>query len=188
MAFCATCAERGSAIYSTLARDDEVQHLNEMLDLVWRAVVESSLDADASSVVEEFEEATEDDTEDEADSPGFYVTQSALLIVNALAVYLNPDPARAAMSGRTLETILSSFDFTLSGEQARLIPAGQESPTGPLQQLEQQEQVAYMSAFADGTGVRITPERMNELRRSCLLARNQYEDAVRQVADLSGWD
>ncbi|NNG85741.1 hypothetical protein [Streptomyces cacaoi] len=181
VAFCASCAERGSAIYAVLGQDDEVQHLNELLHLGWSVSTGGHPDTDLAGIVEEFEESLDDDEADEESETTFHVTQSAFLLVNTLAVHLNPDPTRAAMSGRTLESLLAGFDFAVSGDKSRTVRPGEDSPTGPLQQLEQQEQASFMSEFTDGTGARITPERVAELRSSCLSARNRYEEAVRQV-------
>lgn len=91
------------------------------------------------------------------------------------------------MSGTTLESILSSFDFTLSGERYRSVAAGETPPTGRLQSLEHEVQGEFVESFVDGTGDRITAAAVQEIRASCRMAREGIREAVRQVAAQSHW-
>ncbi|MDI3408436.1 hypothetical protein [Streptomyces cavernicola] len=126
--------------------------------------------------------------EGNSDSPEFYVAQVELLAANVIAVYLNPDPMRAEMSGQTLETILSSFDFRLSGSEAEFVRPGEpQPPVGPLQRLEHESQWDLLES-ARSSAVSLSSVGIRELRAACAPGRDAIISAVERLAEVNGWD
>ncbi|PJE98251.1 hypothetical protein CUT44_08255 [Streptomyces carminius] len=192
VAFCAACAERGSGIHRVLGAPEATALLDEALSLGWHAATGETDEDAIAGLLEEVEEllAPEEDEDDEDDTEGpeFYATQSLMLAVNTLSVAMNRDLKRAELSGHTMETLLNSFDFILRGERAVITGAGEPSPTGDLQRLEQEEQLRFLSSYVDGTGRLLSGTTAEELRDSCSAAREQIAQAVESVAERKGWE
>ncbi|GAA2451160.1 hypothetical protein [Streptomyces macrosporus] len=192
VAFCAACAERGSGIHRLLGEPEEAALFEEALSLGWNAARGEVDDEAVVDLVEEAEELLgcedDEDDEDDTESRGFHATQSLMLAVNTLSVYLNPAPERAEMSGQTMETLLSGFDFTLGGERAVITRAGESSPVGDLQRLEQEAQTRFLASYIDGTGSLLRGTTPEEMRHSCLAARERIAHAVETLAELRGWE
>ncbi|MFB7718426.1 hypothetical protein [Nocardia sp. NPDC056100] len=188
--FALACAERGSGIFRTVASSADREWYSRILELAWRAAVGEAAEDELVEVIDEFETragSSEDDEGDDPDSREFSALQSAMLAVNAIAVYLSPSPARAELSGQTLETLLSSFDFKLGGSRAVIVSAGESGPPpGPLQQMEQDAQTAIMREIANGA--ELSSEFLDSLRTTCQIARDDIAAATLAVAEVSGWD
>ncbi|MFE6863228.1 hypothetical protein [Nocardia sp. NPDC057668] len=186
--FALACAERGSGIFQALAEHVEGEQLSGILELAWSAAAGDADDGDSAATVEEFEELAESFDPDESDT-SFFVVQSALLAVNAIALLSDPRPARAELSGQTLETLLGDFDFRLSGQTAVIVRAGETPPPpGRLQRLEQEAQTATMRALtALPNGDVASREFLDEIRESCRAARDEIASATEAVAELAGW-
>jgi hypothetical protein len=187
--FALGCAERGSGIFERLATEGEKEWFSRILELAWSAVSGEGDEGDLAEVVEEFQERAEYFDSDEHNKD-FYVVQSAMLAVNAIAVHLNPTPARTEMSGQTLETLLGDFDFRLSGEQAVIVRAGEPNPPiGRLQQMEQDAQNATLRALSElGDQNPMTQEFLDSVRESCRPVRDEIASATAQVAERAGWE
>lgn len=182
--FCLTCAERGRVIYETLASDEDAAFYNGLLELAWSSAAGA---ADEDSVADTFEAAEEQlaSDSDEADEEGsrFYAEQAGLLVLNALAAQLNPSARGATMSSNTLETLLASLDFILSGEQMRIREADQpEPPLGVLQRAERDIQEATLTRLRAAEVIDFTA-----MRDEAGAAYQQIADAVTSAAERRGW-
>ncbi|MFI1678089.1 hypothetical protein [Streptomyces sp. NPDC020607] len=189
--FCLSCAERGSGVFSTLADESDVEWLSYVLDSAWKAPLGEVEEDELLEILEEFEARSESFEADDPGTKGFSVLQSAMLAVNAIAVFMNPIPSRAEMSGQTLETILGSFDFKLSGSRISMIEAGEEEEVGRLQQLEQDAQKAFVASVrslnSDQREAGLTRAFLADLRVSCAPVRDEIKMATASVAELAGW-
>ncbi|WP_461065700.1 hypothetical protein [Streptomyces pseudoechinosporeus] len=190
--FCLACAERGSGIFTALAQPADAEWLSYALDAAWKAPTGQVDEGDLIEILEGFETRTASMDADDPGSEGFSIAQSAMLAVNAIAVYMNPNPARAEMSGQTLETTLGSFDFKLGGAEGAVIRAGEDEEVGRLQQLEQGAQNSFVESIRtlilnqeeNGLG----GDFLENLRESCAPIRDEFEAATVVVAELVGWD
>ncbi|QIK08342.1 hypothetical protein G7Z12_22255 [Streptomyces sp. ID38640] len=188
VAFCAGCAERGWGIIRQISAPEDAERYQEMLELCWNAASGEISEAAASEIVEQ---AEADLGSEEVDpmSQDFYGLQCTMLVVNTLAVYLNPSPERAELSGQTLETILSDFDFTLSGEVSRIVKYGDpQPPADRLQRVEQGAQRWFIENGVDGEGGQLTREFLDRFRAYCGDKANELSSAFPDVADRKGWD
>ncbi|WP_031507941.1 hypothetical protein [Streptomyces megasporus] len=190
VAFCAACAERGSGIHKLLGASEGAALFEEALSLGWDAAHGAVDDEAVIGLLEEAEDllAQNSDEEDDTESQEFHATQSLLLAVNTLSVYANPSPGRAEMSGQTMETFLAGFDFKLGGERAVIIRAGEPSPVGNLQRLEQEAQTRFLASYVNGTGDLLRNATIEEMRDSCLDVRERITHAAKEVAELRGWE
>ncbi|MFP3988264.1 hypothetical protein U9R90_12290 [Streptomyces sp. E11-3] len=190
-AFCAACAERGSGL-AQLGTPEQQDQLTRLLGVAWGVLSGGQSEESAVEVLEEAELMFDEDdplAEDDPGSPEFLVAQAILLAVNAISVCLHPDPRRAEMSGQTLETILSSLDFRMSGQQAVFVRHGEaEPPVGRLQQLEQDAQHAFMESIIHGGGEPLDREALEMLRVTSAPVRDEITAAIAEVAELCGWD
>ncbi|MEU0542845.1 hypothetical protein ABZ319_23535 [Nocardia sp. NPDC005978] len=73
-----------------------------MLELAWRAAIAESDEDELARVLDDFQEEADALEADESNFD-FFVLQSAILAVNAIAVHAHPSPAQAELSGQTLE-------------------------------------------------------------------------------------
>jgi len=191
--FALACAERGRGIFEQLADEREKEWFSHILEMAWKAPLGVVDEEELAQLVDEFQEraeSVEDDDSDDSHSKDFYVLQSAMLAVNALALYMNPSPDRAEMSGQTLQTLLGSFDFRLSGRRPVVVGAGEAGPpVGRLQQMEQDAQVASMMAVA-ALAERERPSRqfLDGLQETCRPLRDEIASAAAAVTELAGWD
>ncbi|MGW0538617.1 hypothetical protein [Streptomyces sp. NPDC003032] len=190
--FCLSCAERGSGVFSTLADESDAEWFSYVLESAWKAPLGEVEEDELLEILEEFEARGESF---EADDPGtkeFSILQSAMLAANAIAVFMNPTPSRAEMSGQTLETILGSFDFKLGGSRIAMIEAGEEEGVGRLQQLERDAQKSFVASVRSLNGDQVeaglTRAFLDDLRGSCGPVRNEIKMATVSVAELVGWD
>lgn len=182
--FCLTCAERGRAIYETLASDEDVAFYNDLLELAWSSAAGNADEDDVADTFEAAEEQLATDS-DEADEEGsrFYAQQAGLLALNALAAQLNPSTRGATMSSNTLETLLSSLDFILSGEQVRIREAGQsDPPLGALQRAERDSQETTLARLRAAEVIDLTT-----VRDEAGAANQQIAAAVTTAAERRGW-
>lgn len=182
--FCLTCAERGRAIYEALASDEDVAFYNNLLELAWSSAAGNIDEDDIADAFEAAEEQLAADS-DEPDEEGsrFYAEQAGMLALNALAAQLNPSTRGATMSSNTIETLLSSVDFILSGEQMRIREAGQpEPPLGVLQRAERDGQEAMLARLRTTEVIDLTT-----VRDEAAAANQQIADAVTAAAERKGW-
>ncbi|MFD4628939.1 hypothetical protein ACFVYR_03410 [Streptomyces sp. NPDC058284] len=190
--FCLSCAERGSGVFSALADEPDVEWFSYILDSAWKAPLGEVEEDELMEILEEFEARGESFDADDPGTKGFSILQSAMLAANAIAVFLNPTPSRAEMSGQTLETILGSFDFKLGGSRIAMIEAGEEEEVGRLQQLEQDAQKAFVASVrnlnSDQVEAGLTGAFLEDLRGSCAPVRDEIKMATASVAELAGWD
>ncbi|MEV0218446.1 hypothetical protein [Streptomyces sp. NPDC050704] len=190
--FCLASAERGSGVFAALAQSADKEWFSYALDIAWRAPLGEVDEDDLIEILEEFENRTESIDADDPGSKGFSIVQSAMLAVNAIAVYMNPNPARAEMSGQTLETVLGSFDFKLGGSAVTMTRAGEDEEVGHLQQLEQDGQNSFLdsvrSLVRDQGGSGLDRNFLEGLRDSCTPVRDEIRAATESVAELVGWD
>ncbi|MFC4464984.1 hypothetical protein ACFPH6_10585 [Streptomyces xiangluensis] len=190
--FCLACAERGSGVFTALAQPTDAEWFSYALDAAWKAPTGQVEEDDLIEILEEFETKTASMDADDPGSKGFSIAQSAMLAVNAIAVYMNPNPARAEMSGQTLETILGSFDFKLGGSVVTVIRAGEDEEVGRLQQLEQDAQNSFIESVRalnrDQEGSGLGGDFLENLRESCVPIRDEIRAATESVAELAGWD
>lgn len=191
-AFCLACAERGSGVYTALAQPAEEEWFSYALDAAWKASLGEVDEGDLIDILEEFETRTESIDADDPGSKGFSIVQSAMLAVNSIVVYMNPNPARAEMSGQTLETILGSFDFKLGGSEVAVTRSGEDEEVGRLQQLEQDAQNSFIesvrSLIRDQSGSGLDRDFLENLRDSCAPIRDEIKAVTESVAELAGWD
>ncbi|MGP4044767.1 hypothetical protein [Streptomyces sp. 2A115] len=184
--------ERGSGVFTVLAQPADEEWFSYALEVAWRAPLGEVDEDDLIEILEEFEGRTESIDADDPGSKGFSIVQSAMLAVNAIAVYMNPNPARAEMSGQTLETILGSFDFKLGGSVVPVTRAGEDEGVGRLQQLEQDAQNSLLesirSLIRDQGGSGLDRDFLEGLRDSCVPIRDEIRAATESVAELVGWD
>lgn len=189
--FCLACAERGNGVLAPLGAPEELEWSSRVLDLAWKAPLGEVEEDELAEILEEFELRSESIDMGDPGSKGFTVLQSMMLVVNAIAVYMNPSPARAEMSGNTLETILGSFDFKLGGSQIVIIEAGSQEEVGRLQRLEQEAQNAYIESVVPSTdgqaATRLDRIFLDSLRASCAPIRDEIAVATESVAELAGW-
>lgn len=189
VAFCASCADRASGIFELIHDRSEQERFDEALSLGWRAVAGEDVEDAATEVVDVMVAELDEDEEDDPHNQGFYSSQVAMLAVNTLSVYLNPAPQQAEMSGQTLETLLSDFDLTLNGGGSVVTRYGDTPrPAGELQRLEQEAQTSFTDALINGTGDRLTPTAIEELRASCFRFRAGIADRLRAVAEIKNWE
>ncbi|MFH8559474.1 hypothetical protein [Streptomyces sp. NPDC017988] len=190
--FCLSCAERGSGVFSTLAGESDAEWFSYVLDSAWKAPLGEVEEDELLDILEEFEARGESFAADDPGTKGFSILQSAMLAANAIAVFMNPIPSRAEMSGQTLETILGSFDFKLGGSRIAMIEAGEEEEVGRLQQLEQDAQKSFVASVrrlnGDQMEAGLTREFLADLRGSCAPIRDEIEMATASVAELAGWN
>lgn len=189
--FCLACAERGSGVFAALAQPTDAEWFSYALDTAWRAPIGQVEEDDLIEILEEFETKTASMDADDPGSKGFSIMQSAMLAVNSIAVYMNPNPARAEMSGQTLETILGSFDFKLGGSAVTVIRAGEDEAVGHLQQLEQDAQNSFIESvralIRDQERSSLGEDFLENLRESCAPIRDEIRAATESVAELAGW-
>ncbi|MCZ4512347.1 hypothetical protein O3Q52_30115 [Streptomyces sp. ActVer] len=190
--FCLGCAERGSGIFVTLADPEDAEWFSQVLEVAWKAPLGEVDEDELIEILEDFETRTESMDVDDPGSRGFSVVQSAMLAVNAIAVHLNPSPARAEMSGQTLETVMGSFDFKLGGSEVVITRAGEDEGLGRLQRMEQDAQNAFVESVRALTGDQAEPrlgrDFLESLRQSCAPVRDEFKAATSSVAELAGWD
>ncbi|MEU9348610.1 hypothetical protein AB0D74_46185 [Streptomyces sp. NPDC048278] len=188
--FAAACAERGSAIYQELVDDADREWFAQFLELAWSSLSGEADEGELADAIEEFQEWAESVETEDSEGKDFYVMQSAMLAVNAIAVHLNPTAARAEMSGQTLETLLGGFDHRLGGGQPVIVRAGEPSPPpGPLQRLEQDAQNAILQSLsARADQGRASQELLDGIRASCRPVHDEIATATSSVAELAGWD
>ena len=189
--FCLACAERGSGVFATLADPEDAEWFAHVLEAAWKAPLGEVGEDELIEILEEFEARTGAADADDPGSKGFSVVQSAMLGVNAISVYLNPSPARAEMSGQTLQTVLGSFDFKLGGSEVTITPNGENEEVGRLQKMERAAQKSFMETVHSLTGDqedgRLDGEFLEGLRESCVVVRDEIRKATVTVADLFGW-
>ncbi|WP_157857298.1 hypothetical protein [Streptomyces yerevanensis] len=189
--FCLACAERGSGVFTALARPADSEWFSYALDTAWKVPTGQFDEDDLIEILEEFETNIGAMDADDPGSKRFSITQSAVLAVNAIAVYMNPNPARAEMSGQTLETILGSFDFKLGGSSVTVIRAGEDEAVGHLQQLEQDAQNSFIESvralIRDQEGSSLGEDFLENLRESCAPIRDEIRAAAESVAELADW-
>ncbi|WP_328770967.1 hypothetical protein [Streptomyces sp. NBC_00286] len=189
--FCLACAERGSGVFTTLADPADAEWFSYVLDAAWKAPVGEVGEDELIEIIEDFESRAESFDGDDPGSKGFSILQSGMLAVNAIAVYMNPSPARAEMSGQTLETILGSIDFKLGGSQTKVTRAGEEEEIGRLQRLEQDAQNSFVASartlVGDQAGGALDGDFLENLRNSCVPIRDEIRAATVSVAELAGW-
>lgn len=187
VAFCAGCAERGWGVLRRIGTPEDAEWYRDAIELCWNAAAGDVSEDAASEIVEEGEDALGSEEVDSI-SQEFYRLQCVMLAVNTLAVYLNPSAEKAEMSGQTLETILSDFDFTLSGETSRIIRYGEsQPPAGRLQEIEQGAQNWFIENGVDGDGGRLTEGFLERFRGYCTERGNLLAGAVPDVVDRKGW-
>ncbi|MEU7583919.1 hypothetical protein AB0B50_40795 [Streptomyces sp. NPDC041068] len=190
--FCLSCAERGSGVFSALADESDAEWFSYILDSAWKAPLGEVEEEELLEILEEFEVRAESFEADDPGTKGFSILQSAMLAANAIAVFMNPAPSRAEMSGQTLETILGSFDFKLSGSRIAMVGAGEEEAVGRLQQLEQDAQNAFVASIrslnSDQVEAGLTRAFLEDLRVSCIQVHDEFKLATASVAELTGWN
>ncbi|MER5971132.1 hypothetical protein ABT112_15580 [Streptomyces sp. NPDC002055] len=190
--FCLSCAERGSGVFSALSDETDAEWFSYALESAWKAPLGEVEEGELLGILEELEEREESFDADDPGTKGFSIVQSAMLAANAIAVFMNPIPSRAEMSGQTLETILGSFDFKLGGSEISMIEAGEEEEVGRLQQLEQDAQKSFMSSVrslsSDQMEAGLTRTFLEDLRDSCAPVRDEIKMATASVAELAGWN
>ncbi|MFD9489417.1 hypothetical protein ACFWBX_36680, partial [Streptomyces sp. NPDC059991] len=131
-AFCAAVAERMLDAYAEMVDEDESGWAEDSLAKVWEVVAAES-DADACAEALEVMESEASSEEDCDDGLSFYVARVLDLLGLALESALRPDFGKAEFVANTAETLLSSLDFALSGEQAVTYRPGEQlPPPGPL--------------------------------------------------------
>ncbi|MEU8730750.1 hypothetical protein AB0C68_15440 [Streptomyces tendae] len=188
--FALTCAERGSAIFRSLATAEDAEWFSQVLDTAWKAAAGEFDEDELAELVDEFQAHAESFGTDDAESREFFVLQSAMLAMNAIVVHLHPSAARAETSGQTLETLLGAFDFKLGGEEARIVRAGETPPPpGRLQRTEQEAQAAVVEAVTALTGPQeVTRTFLEEVRERCRPLREEIAVAAATVGERAGWD
>ncbi|MGX1909828.1 hypothetical protein ACWIID_13300 [Streptomyces phaeochromogenes] len=179
-------------MFATLADPEDAEWFAHVLEAAWKAPLGEVDEGELMEILEDFEARTGAVDADDPGSKGFSVVQSAMLGVSAIAVYLNPSPARAEMSGQTLQTILGSFEFKLGGSEFTITPNGEKEEVGRLQKLERDAQKSFMETVHSLTGDqedgRLDREFLEGLRETCVAVRDEIKEATMAVADLSGWD
>ncbi|WP_371792005.1 hypothetical protein OG285_22375 [Streptomyces sp. NBC_01471] len=189
--FCLACAERGSGVLARLADPEDAEWFAEMLEVAWQAPLGNVSEDTLIDILDQFEMKSESLNTEDPDSKGFFIDQCAMLIVNAIAVHLNPSAARAEMSGQTLETILGTFDFMLSRVQSVIVRPGlQESPVGRLQRLEQEAQNSIVDSLKElatqQRGIADSDFLVN-MRNTSSPVRDEMAAATDEVSDIAGW-
>lgn len=162
-----------------------------MLEVAWQAPLGNVSEDTLIDILDQFEMKSESLNTEDPDSKGFFIDQCAMLIVNAIAVHLNPSAARAEMSGQTLETILGTFDFMLSRVQSVIVRPGlQESPVGRLQRLEQEAQNSIVDSLKElatqQRGIADSDFLVN-MRNTSSPVRDEMAAATDEVSDIAGW-
>lgn len=153
-AFCAALAERMVGVYVALVDEEEARWAKNSLTAVWEAVAAES-DSDAcAEALEAINERADSEVEDDLGS-AFYAARALDVLGLALESTLRPDLRKAELAANTVESVLGSFDFTLSRERAVILRAGDSLPRpGPLVSREQEADSAFVGLLQDvGLGV-----------------------------------
>ncbi|NEA56703.1 hypothetical protein G3I60_21820 [Streptomyces sp. SID13666] len=188
VAFCASCAEQAASLYRGLGNAEFQERFEELLELCWEAAGGRADEDDCVEALEELEVAPELD-EDDSDRQEFYAGHSLALIAGTLAASMRPDPGKGELSGQTVETVLSEFDWVLAGSVPRVVRAGDPLPEpGPLHTAALDAQRTVLEAIRDngsgGTGD-LDLTRLREVSRELAA---EITRALPDVAAHRGWD
>ncbi|MGW1029185.1 hypothetical protein ACWD4J_36825 [Streptomyces sp. NPDC002577] len=190
--FSAAAAERVLGVYISLSPAEDGEWARDAMDLVWSAIggdadVESC--ADALEVLEENEDVDEDDDGD----CGFIVARSLDVVGLALSCAVRPEFAQADMAANTVETVLDSLDFMLSGERVVVTKRGDALPSpGALLSNELSVHDRFFSALRNAqleVGSPAVPGRVvAEVREAAMRAGEINAQAAQELAAVKGWN
>ncbi|MER6976608.1 hypothetical protein [Streptomyces carpinensis] len=194
MVLCAAAAERGTGFCRVLGSAEQQEWLDAALEAVWSAaagqtVADECADLLDALVLEEDEGGTEDPTA----GPGFFADQSAGLVGEALAMAMTPSAERVETVLRTVRSLLSMADFTLSGEKPVIVRAGQTPPAGPLvsRELEARREALALLARdrqdAEGEGYPPRRDVLIELREATRAFVTEVTPSLEEFAEGKNW-
>ncbi|MEU9956787.1 hypothetical protein [Streptomyces sp. NPDC050982] len=123
-------------MFAVLADPKGAEWFAHVLEVAWKAPLGEVGEDELIGIIEDFESRTEAADANDPGTKEFSVVQSAMPAANAIAVHQHPNPARAEMSGRTLETVLGSFDFKHGGSEVTFTRAGEDEEVGRLRMAE----------------------------------------------------
>ncbi|WP_141726025.1 hypothetical protein [Actinacidiphila rubida] len=194
-AYCAAAAERVGGIYAALVEVEESTWAKDSLRAVWGVVtsgMSSESDEDACAEALEAVEDIADSDEEEPDIGwGFYAARAIDVLGLALESALRPDFSKADLAASTMESLLGSFDFTLSGGGSVIYRAGEPLPSpGPLVRSELEADSSFLDSL-QGAGLDVAapsvPDAViSQIREHSREIGRRYMDAVREVIEIEG--
>lgn len=193
MVLCAAAAERGMGFCRVLGSAEQQEWLDSALEAVWsaaagQAVADECADLLDALVLEDDEGGEEDPTA----SPGFFSDQSIGLVGEALAVSMRPSAEKVESVLRTVRTLLSMADFTLSGAKPVIVRAGETPPAGPLVRREQDARLEVLAVLARdrcdaGGRKRPRPDVLTEVREATRAFVTEVTPALEEFAEAKNW-
>ncbi|MEU6320983.1 hypothetical protein [Streptomyces sp. NPDC047009] len=184
-AFCAAVAERMLGMYAQMVDEDESGWAGNSLAEVWK-VAAGEPDSEACAVALEVIEDEASSGENSDVGSSFYAARIVDLLGLSLESALRPDVTKAEFVVNTAETLLSSLDFALSGEQAVIYRPGEQlPPPGPLVSRDVVADAEFFEVLRRvglGVDVPVVPAAVvSELRRASRDVGDEYGQAVQDV-------
>lgn len=194
-AYCAAAAERVGGIYAALVEVDESTWAKDSLEAVWGVVASGlSSESDEEACVDALE-AIHDNADSDEEEPDvgseFYAARAIDVLGLALESALRPDFSKANLAANTMESLLGSFDFTLSGEGSVIYRAGASIPSpGPLVRSELEADSSFLGALQgaglDVSALSVPGAVIFEIRERSREISGRYMDAVLEVIEIEG--
>ncbi|MDX3313623.1 hypothetical protein P1S61_32065 [Streptomyces sp. ME08-AFT2] len=189
---CAAAAERGSGFCRVLGSTEQQEWLGTAVETVWSVAAGQTAVDECADLIDGLVLEDEEDEEDPTARPGFFADQSVGLVGEALAVSMRPSVEKVETVLKTVRTLLSMADFTLSGEKPVIVRAGETPPVGPLVRRELDARLKVLTVLARdrrdaGSGGRPRSDVLTELREATRAFVIEVTPALEEFAEAKNW-
>ncbi|MEU6098671.1 hypothetical protein [Streptomyces sp. NPDC047079] len=193
MVLCAAAAERGTGFCRILGSAEQREWLDSALQAVWSAGLGQAVADELADLLDALVLADDEgEEEDPTASPAFFADQSVGLVGDALAVSMRPSAEKVESVLRTVRTLLSMADFTLSGGKPVIVRAGETPPSGPLVRREQDARLEVLAILARdrcdaGSRKRPRTDALTEVREATRAFVTEVTPALEEFAEGKNW-